>query len=283
VRAVVFTGSGTTSFVAGADVRQLLEDVHSLDEALPLPNNAHLAFRKIEAMGKPASPPSTAWRSAAAWSSRWPVTTGSPSQRRVFGQPEMRLNLLPGYGGTQRLPRLLGDRAGSQPLVTALEIILGGRTSRPTTRTGSAWWMSSWPAATTWSRAPARWLVRSYKSPHRRVDVPFGAASNAEPRASSPGGSGRCRSRCLRWRRSTATAGSGTHRRPHAPPRIVDALRTGWRDGLEAGLAREARLFAEAVVDPDGGKAGIRAFFDKQSAPLPTRRRVPFRDRTGRI
>ena len=54
VRAVVFTGQGTASFVAGADVRQLLEDVHSLDEALPLPNNAHLAFRKIEAMDKPA-------------------------------------------------------------------------------------------------------------------------------------------------------------------------------------------------------------------------------------
>ena len=53
VRAVIFTGTGPT-FVAGADIRQLLEDVHTLEEALPLPNNAHLAFGKIEALDKPA-------------------------------------------------------------------------------------------------------------------------------------------------------------------------------------------------------------------------------------
>jgi len=53
VVAVVFTGEGTSSFVAGADIRQMLEEIHSHDEALVLPNNAQLAFRKIEMMGKP--------------------------------------------------------------------------------------------------------------------------------------------------------------------------------------------------------------------------------------
>ena len=42
--------------------------------------------------------------------------------------------------------------------------------------------------------------------------------------------------------------------------------------GMAAGLAREARLFAEAIVDPDGGKTGIRQFLDKISPPLPVRR-----------
>ncbi len=51
--------------------------------------------------------------------------------------------------------------------------------------------------------------------------------------------------------------------------RMLDAVRTGWTQGLPAGLAREARLFAEAVVDPDGGKAGIRAFFDKRARRCP--------------
>ncbi len=64
--------------------------------------------------------------------------------------------------------------------------------------------------------------------------------------------------------------------------RILDALRTGWTRGIDAGLEHEARLFAEAVVDPQGGKAGIRAFIDKQSAPLPTRRNVlPSHDQAG--
>ena len=56
--------------------------------------------------------------------------------------------------------------------------------------------------------------------------------------------------------------------------RIIDAVRTGWTSGVSEGLAREAQLFAEAIIDPAGGKAGIRAFFDKQSAPLPVRRDV---------
>ena len=54
VKVIIFTGAGTSAFVAGADIRQLLEDIHTLDEALPLPNNAHLAFRKIESLNKPA-------------------------------------------------------------------------------------------------------------------------------------------------------------------------------------------------------------------------------------
>ena len=46
----------------------------------------------------------------------------------------------------------------------------------------------------------------------------------------------------------------------------------GWTQGMAAGLAREAQLFAEAIVDPDGGKTGIRQFIDKTSPPLPVRR-----------
>ena len=64
----MFTGQGSSAFVAGADIRQLLEDVHSLEEALPLPNNAHLAFRKIEAIDRK----STRLNSSHEWISRMP-------------------------------------------------------------------------------------------------------------------------------------------------------------------------------------------------------------------
>jgi len=41
---------------------------------------------------------------------------------------------------------------------------------------------------------------------------------------------------------------------------------------MTAGLAKEAALFADAIVDPEGGKTGIRQFMDKVAPPLPVRR-----------
>jgi acrylyl-CoA reductase (NADPH)/3-hydroxypropionyl-CoA dehydratase/3-hydroxypropionyl-CoA synthetase len=127
VVAVVFTGDGTASFVAGADIRQFLDEIHTVEEARVLPNNAQLAFAKIESMGKPCV---AAIQGVAlgggmefALACHWRV---AESHAR-FGQPEIRLRLLPGYGGTQRLPRLLAEKRGPEGLLDALELILGGR------------------------------------------------------------------------------------------------------------------------------------------------------------
>ncbi|MBY0393752.1 MAG: AMP-binding protein, partial [Novosphingobium sp.] len=127
VVAVVFTGEGTSSFVAGADIRQMLEEIHSHDEALVLPNNAQLAFRKIELMGKPciAAVQGVALGGGMEFALACHVRVAETTAR--FGQPEIRLRLLPGYGGTQRLPRLLADRHGATGVRDALDLILGGR------------------------------------------------------------------------------------------------------------------------------------------------------------
>ena len=54
--------------------------------------------------------------------------------------------------------------------------------------------------------------------------------------------------------------------------RALDAIRTGWTQGVTSGLEREAQRFAEAILDPDGGKIGIEQLMDKRSPPLPVRR-----------
>ncbi|MEL7029257.1 MAG: AMP-binding protein, partial [Pseudomonadota bacterium] len=127
VAAVIFTGAGAASFVAGADVRQMLEEVNSVAEAIVLPNNAQLAFRKIETMGKPciAAVQGVALGGGSEFALACHYRIAEPSAR--FGQPEINLRLLPGYGGTQRLPRLLADRHGARGLRDALDLILGGR------------------------------------------------------------------------------------------------------------------------------------------------------------
>ncbi|MFQ3640786.1 MAG: AMP-dependent synthetase, partial [Chloracidobacterium sp.] len=59
--------------------------------------------------------------------------------------------------------------------------------------------------------------------------------------------------------------------REKAVQRALDCIFFGLEQGYAAGLKREAKVFAEAVADPEGGQFGIQAFLDKKSAPLPPR------------
>ncbi|MEQ8405944.1 MAG: AMP-binding protein [Oceanicaulis sp.] len=272
VAAVIFTGAGSNSFVAGADIRQMLEEVNTVSEARALPANAQLAFSRIERMNKPCI---AAIQGLAlgggmefALACHYRIAQGTAR----FGQPEINLRLLPGYGGTQRLPRLLADRDGAHGLTRALEMILGGRTiGAETALEYGAVDQIAFGAEDALSLAHA--LVRE--------SVRDGAASvlakayaercAAVERWEAPGDADLDAAlndafvqrilKQLAWAERDA-----------AGERALDAIRTGWRDGAPAGYRREADKFAEAIIDPDGGKTGIRLFMDKQAPPLPVRR-----------
>ena len=297
VVAVVFTGEGTASFVAGADIRQFLDEIHDEDEARVLPNNAQLAFNKIEAMDKPciAAIQGVALGGGMEFALACHYRIAEPHAR--FGQPEIRLRLIPGYGGTQRLPRLLADRNGDAGLQTALEMILGGR-SIDTDEAFVCGLIDEVTGANEDALAAAHYLVRDFVAGRRSFDERRrlwgidGEGSVREPRPDDDsdqiGESLIERHRALiRWAepaeqnlekaledqfiqrtlRQLEWAGRG-----EAGRRAIDAIRTGWTQGIAAGLAREADHFAAAVVDPNGGKTGIRQFIDKTSPPLPVRR-----------
>ena len=300
VVAVVFTGQGTASFVAGADIRQLLEDVHTLDEARALPNNAHLAFRKIERMGKPciAAIQGVALGGGMEFALACHYRITEPTAR--FGQPEIRLRLLPGYGGTQRLPRLLASRRGADGLRDALDLILGGRSVDGTEALalGLVDELAA-PSGDVLSAAHAR--IREFLADDGAVGSAHSAHSadsadsvDSPDSADSTGTRSTLRrawqtrqSDLQDWARpsplSLDQALMDTHLqqvlcqlhgagRAGARDRALQAIRTGWTQGLDAGLTVEAELFAQAVVDPEGGKTGIRQFIDKQSPALPVRR-----------
>ena len=276
VAAVVFTGQGTASFVAGADIRQLLEDIRNIDEARALPNNAHLAFRKIERMNKPciAAIQGVALGGGMEFALACHYRIAEPTAR--FGQPEIRLRLLPGYGGTQRLPRLLASRRGADGLRDALDLILGGRT------VGGD---EALAIGVVDELAGASSDVVS--AAHARIREFLGAGSQA--------GADSVLGRALSDRHSSLAAWNKPSPLPldaaladdhlqqvlaqlqwagrgGARDRALQAIRTGWTEGLDTGLAVEAELFAQAVIDPDGGKTGIAQFMDKKSPALPIRR-----------
>jgi len=272
VAAVVFTGAGTESFVAGADIRQMLEEVNSLEEAKALPDNAQLAFRTIERMGKPciAAIQGVALGGGMEFALACHYRIAEPDSR--FGQPEINLRLLPGYGGTQRLPRLLAERRGETGLRDALDLILGGRAidAERALAIGAVDAVAG-HAEDALSRAHA--MVRDYLADPSgsALGEAFVARNAATERWEAPAEidldavlEDAFLQRVLR---QLAWAG-----RDKAGARALDAVRAGWREGMEAGLAREAQRFAEAILDPEGGKTGIQQFMDKQAPPLPVRR-----------
>lgn len=277
VFAVVFTGAGSTSFVAGADIRQFLEEIHNEAEARALPNNAHAAFRRIEAMEKPTIAAIQGLALGGGLEFALACKYRIAERFARLGQPEIRLRLMPGYGGTQRLPRLLAAARGQQGLVDALELLLGGRSID-----GEA--------------ALLKGLVDETAGDERDVlslahECVRGFRADGE--ASALGAAMRRRRELIEsWRRPAEldldAALSDAHLqmireqafgagRKSAYERCLDAIRTGWREGAGEGFRREAALFAQAVIDPEGGKAGIEEFNEKRAKPLPIRRDGVFR------
>ncbi len=272
VVAVVFTGEGTASFVAGADIRQMLEEVHTLDEAMVLPNNAQLAFARIEAMGKPciAAVQGVALGGGMEFALACHYRIAEPTAR--FGQPEIRLRLLPGYGGTQRLPRLLGETRGVDGLRDALDLILGGR-SIDGIAAGQIGLVDELVEAGSDALAQAHAAVRGYVKDGEASALGQAFAARQAMTARWAGPAALDLDAVLaddflqRVLRQLDGAGRGI-----AGKRALEAVRIGLDEGMAAGLAREAALFAAAIIDPDGGKTGIRQFMDKLSPPLPVRR-----------
>lgn len=272
VIAVVFTGQGTASFVAGADIRQMLEEVNSVEEAGVLPNNAQLAFAKIETMGKPciAAIQGVALGGGMEFALACHYRIAEPVAR--FGQPEINLRLLPGYGGTQRLPRLLAERRAAEGLRDALDLILGGRAigAQEALELGAIEHIAD-GSDDVLSMAHA--MVRDYArhgaestlgkafADRKAMTKRWAHAAHIDLDAVLEDAFLQRILRQLDW------AGRG-----EAGRRALDAVRTGWTQGMAAGLKREGEHFAEAIIDPEGGKTGIRQFMDKQSPPLPVRR-----------
>ncbi len=106
VRAIVLTGSGEKAFVAGADISEINEQDEISGELFAL--KGQRVFRFIEQMGKPVIAAINGYALGGGCELAMACHLRICSTRAKFGQPEINLGLIPGYGGTQRLPRLIG-------------------------------------------------------------------------------------------------------------------------------------------------------------------------------
>jgi enoyl-CoA hydratase len=106
IRGLIVTGAGEKAFVAGADIKELA--VLSPVEAQALSQRGQAIFRALETMPKPSVAAINGFALGGGLELAMSCTIRIASPGAKFGQPEVKLGILPGYGGTQRLPRLVG-------------------------------------------------------------------------------------------------------------------------------------------------------------------------------
>jgi enoyl-CoA hydratase len=116
VRAIIVTGAGEKAFAAGADIGELA--TLSATEGQQLAQRGQGVFRKIETCGKPVIAAIQGFALGGGCELAMACTIRIASERARLGQPEVKLGLMPGYGGTQRLPRLAGKGAAFKLLLT---------------------------------------------------------------------------------------------------------------------------------------------------------------------
>ena len=118
IRAVIITGSGEKSFVAGADIKEFSD--YGTSEAENLASHGQtILFNKIENLNKPviAAVNGFALGGGLELALACHIRYGSDNAR--LGLPEVTLGLIPGYGGTQRLPKIVGKGLANELIFSA--------------------------------------------------------------------------------------------------------------------------------------------------------------------
>jgi enoyl-CoA hydratase len=116
VRAIVLTGAGDKAFVAGADVNELavLTPVQGKDHA----RTGQAVFDLIERLGKPVIAAINGFALGGGCELAMACTIRVAADTARLGQPEINLGIMPGYAGSQRLPRLVGKGVALEMLLT---------------------------------------------------------------------------------------------------------------------------------------------------------------------
>ncbi|WP_027383489.1 enoyl-CoA hydratase-related protein [Epilithonimonas caeni] len=117
VNCIIVTGSGEKSFVAGADIKEFPS--LTKEQATELSKRGHLIFNKIENLSKPVIAAINGFALGGGLELAMSCHIRYASENAKLGLPEVTLGLIPGYGGTQRLPKLVGKGIANEMIFSA--------------------------------------------------------------------------------------------------------------------------------------------------------------------
>lgn len=117
VAGIIITGAGPKSFVAGADISEFAH--YSVEEGKKLSADGHTVFKSIETCTKPVIAAVNGFALGGGCELAMSCHLRVASDNAKFGQPEVKLGVIPGYAGTQRLVQLIGKGKALELLMTA--------------------------------------------------------------------------------------------------------------------------------------------------------------------
>ena len=245
VRAVAFFSGKQDNFIAGADIEEFVQ-LGSAAEAERLSADGQEMLERIARFPKPIA---VGIHGAClgggfefALACHYRVATDHP--RTSIGLPEVQLGILPGAGGCQRLPRLIGARA-------ALDIILAGKSERAAKafRLGMVDELVPAPILADITLAAARRMAGGWRPKRKRQGGLLGFLLDGNPLG---------RALVFRSARKQVLERTGGHY--PAPLAALDAVEYGLKHGMAEGLKREAQLFGQLAVT-DVSRKLVQIFF----------------------
>ncbi|MEN8041132.1 MAG: fatty acid oxidation complex subunit alpha FadJ [Actinomycetota bacterium] len=252
VKAVVI-GSAKRDFLAGADIR-MFAGIETADEAVEALTILHGIFDRIEALHTTHGKPVVAaihgvclgggLELALTCSSR--ICSNSPKTQ--LGQPEVQLGLIPGGGGTQRLPELIG-------LASGLEMVLGGKPARSFKAKKLGLVDEVTPPEVLLEIAQKRALEAIGAEKDDKVIALDVSTDRLQKLALEKNPAGRK----ILWKKAWDAMMAQTKGHYPAPKRAFEAVKIGAEKGRAAGVAAEIRFFAELVMTPEA--AALQSIF----------------------
>lgn len=253
VKAVVFASRKAQSFIAGADIDHIAQCT-AAEDASRISRALSQALSELEGLSRTHHKPVVAaidgpclgggLELALACSGR----VATSNSKTVLGLPEVKLGLIPGGGGTQRLPRLVG-------VAQALDLILTGKNVRPSKALGMGLVDEVVPAAVLWQAAHDRALracrpEAQQGTRHASLLKRVGARLNKDGLQRLLLEENPLGQRIL-YKQIKKTLRKKTMGHFPAPEKAVDAVSVGMKKGMAQGLELEAKLFGQLVMSPE--------------------------------
>lgn len=259
IKGAIITSARRTSFLAGADLREFLAMFEStkLEEAYQRSAALSGVFRRLEQAGKPIAAAINGLALGAglelALACHYRVL--ADDSEAVIGLPEVRVGLLPGAGGTQRLPRLIG-------IPQALPLLLEGKHISPAEALALGVVNAIVPAAQILDKA-REWILKSPESVQpwdlEGYSIPDGAGCLSPQAVRS-------------FQAGTARVSQSTQRNYPAPLAILSSVFEGTQLPIDVGLRIESKYFARLLTHPVARNLIRTMFVNKGAADHLTRR-----------